>query len=97
MVHKGSLLPRGFPLERVNDPLTRGEKTTHQAKIGVWQGMVDGAPDVDAIFRLTVPESPDFNSREPFHLAEGVFFSIQFAEHILVPKGFSLDVPAGFC
>ena len=65
--------PRGFPLERVNDPVTWGEKRNHQANIGVWQGMVDGSPDVDAIFRLTVSESPKFHSREPFHLAEGVF------------------------
>ncbi|MBO9413798.1 MULTISPECIES: hypothetical protein [unclassified Ruegeria] len=45
--------PRGFPLDRINlrQEIEIDDSATTQAYI--WQGMVNGDPDVDAIYRLT--------------------------------------------
>lgn len=45
--------PRGFPLQRVKDEIDNIQKEPVQkVKIGVWQNMVFGEPDVDAIYRM---------------------------------------------
>ncbi len=66
--------PRGFPLEKVSQfqGLCLGQRPT---KVGVWQGLVDGEPDVDAIFRLTHPYPADFKfeERSPIVLDRGVW------------------------
>jgi hypothetical protein len=69
----GHVWPRGFPLDHVlaEDPLTVEERSG--VRIGVWQGLVAGEPDVDAIFRLTRGESPLFVDRPPVALATGVY------------------------
>ncbi len=58
--------PRGFPIELVeedrrNSPeLTKSFLTTSISNVGVVQGLADGAPDVDALYRLVVNNSDDF-------------------------------------
>jgi hypothetical protein len=54
---EGSIWPRGYPLEVIND---KSEKLNYQEKVNnleiqvpIANGLVDGDPDVDAIFRLT--------------------------------------------
>lgn len=66
--------PRGFPLRRItNDKaIVRNEDlTATQVEVGIWQGLADGDPDVDAIYRLTSDEPCHFEEREPIVLAEG--------------------------
>lgn len=66
--------PRGYPLDLIlndNHNLQEGELTTETAKIGVWQGLVDSDPDVDAIYRLVDNTEVFFNKRAPIVLAEG--------------------------
>ena len=36
--------------------------------IGIWQGLVDGDPDVDAVYRLLINEYPSFAQRKPIYL-----------------------------
>jgi hypothetical protein len=46
--------PRGLPLRVINDrtgSVLANEKK--QCKVGIWQSLADGQPDVDAIYRLT--------------------------------------------
>ena len=54
-VHFGqsTLWPRGYPLDRVGLGSDRDYAVCSVAAPAVQQGMVDGDPDVDAIFRLT--------------------------------------------
>jgi len=56
--------PRGYPLNLINDPYSTILKDCcSQSKIhevGLWQCMVDGDPDVDAIHRLIYNETPAF-------------------------------------
>jgi hypothetical protein len=46
--------PRGLPLRYINSPaIDKREVQQKSVKVGVWQGLADGDPDVDAIYRLT--------------------------------------------
>lgn len=47
--------PRGFPLDLVNANETIKTTDGQHTNVAIWQGLVNGDPDVDAIFRLTSP------------------------------------------
>lgn len=66
--------PRGFPLRRILDPavlLSKGNLQRMRADVGVWQGLADGDPDVDAIYRLTVNRHCTFDPGDPVVLPPG--------------------------
>ena len=66
--------PRGFPLNRVCDPAARlaaGSMQKTPVRIGIWQGLADGDPDVDAIYRMTVNAPCFFDSNPPVVLNNG--------------------------
>lgn len=61
--------PRGFPLEWILRPESEPVRAhPRKVKVGIWQGLTDGDPDVDAIYRLTNNEQCCFNKREPLVL-----------------------------
>ena len=65
--------PRGLPLRLVNQPnqftLTHGKPLN----VGVWQGLADEDPDVDAIYRLTNDAPCNFIKRSPVCLDHQTF------------------------
>lgn len=64
--------PRGLPLRLINTKFGLEETLSDQhSKIGVWQGLADEDPDVDAIYRLTSDVPCYFKEREPIVLAKG--------------------------
>jgi len=64
--------PRGLPLDRLLQPESfPATETEKQVEIGVWQGLADGDPDVDAIYRLTNNQPCFFDDRPPLVLDEG--------------------------
>ena len=66
--------PRGFPLNRVCDPAARlaaASMQTAPVRIGIWQGLADGDPDVDAIYRMTVNTPCLFDFKCPLVLNTG--------------------------
>jgi hypothetical protein len=65
--------PRGLPLRHVKagrDVLQWQEEKKMQ-HIGIWQGLADEDPDVDAIYRLTSDVPCIFNKKEPIVLEKG--------------------------
>lgn len=62
--------PRGLPLDSVLDK-TRLETSPGECRVGVWQGLADGDPDVDAIYRLTNGAECLFDERAPVVLGSG--------------------------
>ncbi|MCP9493197.1 MAG: STELLO glycosyltransferase family protein [Pyrinomonadaceae bacterium MAG19_C2-C3] len=65
---------RGFPLNLINEEAAMRDalmtkKQTNE--VGIWQGLADGDPDVDAIYRLTNNQPCYFKDRDPFVLARG--------------------------
>lgn len=55
--------PRGLPLQDIRPKTLPLESTNLQQRIGVWQGLADGEPDVDAIYRLVIGEPCVFEDR----------------------------------
>jgi hypothetical protein len=66
--------PRGYPLDLIlnaDHNLKEEDLTNEPATIGIWQGLADSDPDVDAIYRLVDNTEVFFNKRAPIVLAEG--------------------------
>jgi hypothetical protein len=62
--------PRGFPLNQLNNQnskITTNDiiSTGKDENIGIWQCMVDGDPDIDAIHRLIFNKTPNFKNYSP--------------------------------
>ncbi len=64
--------PRGLPLRLISEhaPLTT-ERSNEVVRIGIWQGLADEDPDVDAIYRLTSDDPIYFDERPPVVLGAG--------------------------
>ncbi|MBC6988284.1 STELLO glycosyltransferase family protein [Hymenobacter sp. BT491] len=66
--------PRGFPLDLITKESSRlrsEQLATASAKVGIWQGLADGDPDVDAIYRLIDNTECFFNDHASVVLGEG--------------------------
>ncbi|MGB3512087.1 MAG: hypothetical protein WBA93_23175 [Microcoleaceae cyanobacterium] len=57
--------PRGYPLDEIKNITEDSVINTKSIPIGVWQGLVDLDPDVDAIYRLTLGENIVFEKKSP--------------------------------
>ncbi len=69
---KQKIWPRGLPLELINTDFSLQKHIQKRdCNIGVWQGLADHEPDVDAIYRLTCNETCIFDKREPLVLGKG--------------------------
>jgi hypothetical protein len=64
--------PRGYPLQLVNE-YTESLAIRQQVEVGIWQGLADKSPDVDAIYRLTNTDDFYFNNGQPIVLSEGCY------------------------
>jgi len=66
--------PRGLPLECILRPaalLDEQEFDQRTVRVGIWQGLVDGEPDVDAVYRLTSNAPCRFEAGVPVVLGRG--------------------------
>lgn len=66
--------PRGFPLRLLHGGQSEAIAVDTPARmlVGIWQGLANGDPDVDAIYRLTRNDPCIFEHRGPLVLPEGV-------------------------
>lgn len=63
--------PRGFPLDEINR--NNNEQTVSKINpvdIGVWQGLADIDPDVDAIYRLVLNNEIKFEKKPPISIGK---------------------------
>lgn len=65
--------PRGLPLRHINDSRDKlqWQKDTQQQRVGIWQGLADEDPDVDAIYRLTSNTPCNFDKKPAVVLEKG--------------------------
>ena len=64
--------PRGLPLHMIREKRDLASMlTVGKANVGIWQGLADEDPDVDAIYRLTSDTPCYFKEREPVVLDKG--------------------------
>jgi hypothetical protein len=69
---KEKIWPRGLPLNFINKQFELEEDlTVKKYKVGIWQGLADEDPDVDAIYRLTNDAPCYFEERRPVVLGIG--------------------------
>lgn len=63
---------RGLPLNLITKQFGLEKDLLKQdCKVGVWQGLADEDPDVDAIYRLTSDKPCNFENRAPIVLGKG--------------------------
>ena len=63
--------PRGYPLDEIHSEASSHVIETESVDVGVWQGLVDDDPDVDALYRLIISpsvKSVRFERKEPIFL-----------------------------
>ncbi len=71
-----NIWPRGFPLDEIRKPPPLFRKTSETATVGIWQGLADSDPDVDAIYRLTNGIEVKFEDGLPVFLRKGSYCPI---------------------
>lgn len=88
---KQKIWPRGLPLGLIAKDFKLEDKITRQShKVGIWQGLADGDPDVDAIYRLTADDECIFTKRSPLVLNKGTISPINSQNTAIVKELFPL-------
>jgi len=69
--------PRGFPLNLINLEESYIQSSdisvNHSKDVGLWQCMVNGDPDIDAIHRLIFKNTPQFTNQTPLVMGDNIF------------------------
>jgi len=69
--------PRGFPLNLINDPKADIESNdifkSNSKDVGLWQCMVNGDPDIDAIHRLIFKGTPAYLKKNALIMGRNTF------------------------
>ena len=87
--------PRGYPLDEIHGQTESKIQLLVPKAIGVWQGLVDQEPDVDAIFRLLFPKTLSFARKPSFFLAAGQYSPFNSQNTFWQPNAFPfLYLPA---
>jgi hypothetical protein len=62
---KQKIWPRGYPLRFINKSgvIPGGGNSQQKVEVGIWQGLANGDPDVDAVYRLTNNRICNFENR----------------------------------
>ena len=66
-----AIWPRGLPIDQIQRNDSRLFLRNEPCSVGIFQGLADGDPDVDAIYRLTSDSECNFRDREPIVLSKG--------------------------
>ena len=69
---KEKIWPRGYPLDEINTK-NKTKKTSSNIKVGVWQGLANKEPDVDAVYRLTFNKKIIFKKNSPIVLGKNIY------------------------
>ena len=67
-----SIWPRGLPLNHISKRTDFSSVESENVNVGIWQGLADEDPDVDAIYRLVSDQSCVFNQQPPIVLDKGI-------------------------
>ncbi len=86
-----AIWPRGLPLNLIKTRFNL--EAFHKLKdcrIGIWQGLADEDPDVDAIYRLTSDKACYFSERDPVVLDKGTISPFNTQNTIIRKELFAL-------
>ena len=83
--------PRGLPLNLINTKFNfKNLISLRKCNVGIWQGLADEDPDVDAIYRLTNDCPCYFNERTPIVLSTGTVSPFNSQNTIIIKQLFPL-------
>lgn len=83
---KEKIWPRGLPLRLINTEFSlENQLSKKKSNVGIWQGLADEDPDVDAIYRLTNNKPCYFEKRNPIVLGENTIAPIN-TQNTLIKK-----------
>jgi hypothetical protein len=81
--------PRGYPLSAILEEGPEKASSEPSPRIDVVQGLVDGDPDVDAIYRLTIRKPVDWRQRSPVVLDRGAYCPINSQNTVWTKDAFA--------
>jgi len=87
---KQKVWPRGLPLSLIAKDYSNIFLSFKKSKVGIWQGLVNNEPDVDAIYRLTINDKFVFDNRNPVVLGLGTFSPFNSQNTLFVKELFPL-------
>lgn len=83
--------PRGLPLDLIQSQSHFSEKLQiRKQHISIWQGLADGEPDTDAIYRLTSNQQCKFLNKPPIILERGTISPINSQNTLFSREAFPL-------
>ena len=80
--------PRGFPLNFIHHANLLSVSSPKRCFLGIEQGVVNGSPDVDALFRLTQDKEVVFETKPACSLPPGSFCPMNSQNTFFYPKAF---------
>jgi hypothetical protein len=89
--------PRGFPLERLSDAVPACAESSASVYAPIQQGLVNGSPDVDAVWRLTQDRPFDFDKAASLWLGPGQWCPFNTQSTWWWPAAFPLLYVPSFC
>jgi hypothetical protein len=92
--------PRGFPLDRIRDPETyRHDASTVLESVvaPIQQGLANNSPDVDAVWRLLLDHSVDFDTAPSVWLSPGTYCPFNSQTTWWWPDAYPLMYLPSFC
>ena len=91
--------PRGFPLDLVTDPNTFDHEPTNPVEVvaPIQQGLANGSPDVDAVWRLVSNTEHTFTKRASIWLPKGTWSPFNSQSTWWWPEAYPLLYLPSFC
>lgn len=89
--------PRGFPLEFIHTNPPVNAICEEEIFCPIQQGLADGNPDVDAIYRLVMPLPQHFSESPPVALGKGNWSPFNSQNTTWFPEAFPLLYLPSFC
>jgi len=94
--HEGKIWPRGLPLAYVNNSPAL-ESSMVMTDCPIQQGLVNGDPDVDAIYRMLLPLPQDFSAGPAVALGKGTWCPFNSQNTAWWKDAFPLMYLPGYC
>lgn len=89
--------PRGLPLSEINNKKKYFLPNDSIVKSPIQQGLANGSPDVDAIWRLTDNSQVDFKFKRSIYLSQGVWCPFNSQSTWFFPEAYPLMYLPVYC
>ena len=95
---EANIWPRGLPLDEVLKPTPKlGHLPKINLKCPIQQGLANDNPDVDAVYRLTLPLPQNFDTSDSLALQPGVWCPFNSQNTTWFPQAFPLLYLPAYC